>query len=193
MNTPSLPKLIAAASLTAGAALFLTACGGNSEKAKTAYGETTQAIEPETRPVDGLLLAEAPTDVRPIGAVLAEPKVGDTVTVTGRIGGTTEPFGEGYALFLMADESVMFCDEMADATHCPTPWDACCEDLDKLRANRALVQFVDEVGEVLTIDLQQAAGLSGLDKVIVTGTISQVGADGAVIINASGLYRPKAG
>jgi len=111
-----------------------------------------------------------------------------SVVLQGRIGGTLKPFTDGFAVFVLADEAVMFCDEMGD-DHCPTPWDACCEDPAKLKIHRLTVQFTDETGFPLNQSLQGWNGLSENQTVTVKGNIQRQ-ADGHPLLIATGI-RPR--
>ncbi len=166
------------------ATLFLSACSGPD-------GEATQSTDTAlSEPAaSDLFLETAPESAQPIASLVQTAQPGDSVTVSGQIGGTTEPFGEGYALFMLADESLVFCNEMSDEDHCPTPWDACCEDPDKLRNSRAMIQIVDEAGEVRTGSLKGDTRLRELDSIVLSGTVIRSQEDGGLVINARKLYR----
>jgi hypothetical protein len=131
-------------------------------------------------------------DTRPFGAIPVQAareqlKPGDEAIVHGQIGGMENPFLDGYAGFVLTDTDVMFCDEMADE-HCPTPWDACCEDPDKLKQSRASVQLVDAGGEILSGSVQGFAGLSGLSHVVVKGTVAPGSTPENLILHARSIY-----
>lgn len=165
----------------AGIALCLTACGPK---------ETEDSSTPTTavNQLDSIQLLESqPTDALPVKAAREQLKPGDTAVVLGQIGGVNEPFTTGYAGFVLSDTDIEFCDEMGD-DHCQTPWDACCEDPDKLKASRASVQFVDTEGEPLNVGLKSFAGLQELSYVVVTGTVAETSTPENLIIDASGLY-----
>lgn len=167
-----------------GVALALAACGGGDDGA-----ERSPAAADSPDLAGRVFLAQRPADETPVAEVLAAPKGGETVAVTGRIGGVVEPFGKGYAVFFLADESLVFCDEMSEPDHCPTPWDACCEDPDKIRANRLLVRFADDSGDVLPFGLKGLGGLAPNDRVVVRGKAVEADAGGGTVIEAEGLWR----
>lgn len=166
------------------AASLFAACGGQTD-------QTPDSADAQSNPPaeSGLFLQDTPGPAQPIAEVVQSAQAGDSVTVSGQIGGTTEPFGEGYALFMLADESLVFCNEMSDEDHCPTPWDACCEDPDKLRNSRAMIQIIDDAGEVRTQSLKNQAGLRELEPIVLSGTVIRSHADGGLVINARKLYR----
>ena len=164
------------------ATLILSACGDSPEPSSAVPAESDS---PQS--LAGLFLDSAPANPTPVGEIVESGTPGETVTAIGRIGGAVDPFGEGYAIFFLADDSLLFCDEMGD-DHCTTPWDACCEDPEKVSTHRLLVQIPDDSGEVLPVSLKGKQGLDGLDEVIVTGTL-ETAAGGGVVIDASGIYR----
>ena len=162
-------------------ALLLTACApANKTNESSAQSENAiTALLLETTPVDALNVYEARKQAKP----------GLAIQVSGQIGGTLKPFVEGYAGFVLADPELEFCDEMGD-DHCSTPWDACCEDPDKLKSMRVSVQLVDNNGTPIQADLKQSLGIKELDEVTVIGTVAETSTDTNIIINATGLYRP---
>ncbi len=132
-------------------------------------------------------LRERPEGAIPVRQVRDGLKPGDPATLSGVIGGTLEPFVDGYAAFILADSTLLFCNEMPD-DHCDTPWDACCEDPEKLKANRVSVQFVDADNQVLNEGLKGIGGLKELSEVIVTGTLAMDSTPGNRIFLAQKLY-----
>lgn len=137
-----------------------------------------------------LFQGEISGDRMEVGALLANPPVGSVVAVEGKIGGSVSPFGEGYALFFLADEDLLFCNEMGD-DHCETPWDACCEDAARIQQNRVLVRFSDEAGQVMPGNLKGVNGLGEMDRVVVMGTVVPADA-GGIVIEGSRLERIRA-
>jgi hypothetical protein len=131
-----------------------------------------------------------PEGVRSVQAAKAELKAGDAALVFGQIGGVQEPFLEGYAGFVLGDTEIVFCNEMGE-DHCPTPWDACCEDRDVLKASRASVNFVDERGQVIPVGMRGLGGLVELSEVVVKGVIAQTSTPDNLIIEATGIYLPR--
>ena len=165
------------------ALLGLIGCGGPEKTSEVSSEPSPAVAEIESR-----FTTSPPTDAIAVGELLASTETEGTVSVVGQIGGTVSPFGEGYAVFFLADESLVFCTEM-ESDNCPTPWDACCEDPDKVKDNRLLVQFTGDSGEVLPISLNGIKNLEELRRVIVTGTlISAEG--GGVILDAKTISTP---
>ena len=177
-TTTTLPALILAALATT-----LAGCGGD-ESASTA----TARQPGETAAAEALLLPDAPAAPIPIGKARREASPGQAIVVVGQIGGTLNPIGGRHASFVLADEDILFCNEMPD-DHCETPWDACCEDPEKLAANRATILFVDQTGIPLGLNLKETIDLSELERVIVEGTVSPDSTPENLVIHATGMHR----
>ena len=160
----------------------LTACGPKAGEAEVPVAAT------EAKPlINDLLLEEVPETVPGLLEAMEASDPGEEFVFTARVGGMKTPISDGYAGFVVADEILVFCDEMGDNGHCPTPWDACCEDSDKLIESRAFVQFVDDSGNLLEMDLKATAGIKENDTVVVKGRLSPDSAPRSTIIIASGL------
>ncbi len=161
--------------------LFLAAC------APSATEETvtqTTTIEPGS-----FLLSEAPGNAVPVAEIVKTGSPGDSVVVEGVIGGLLHPFTQGYASFVLGDDAIVYCNEMAEPDHCPTPWDACCVDSDILKASRLVIQMLDQQGMPLETDLKSSLSLKELDELIIVGEVAEGSTPSNVIINASGIYR----
>lgn len=117
-----------------------------------------------------------------------QPVPGTSLTVTGRIAGDVHPFTEGYAAFILADDSLVFCNEV-EGDQCATPWDACCEASEKIKAARLSVQLPGPDGRPLAESLQGVGGLKPLDLVTVTGIVAEGASAENLVLNASALYR----
>ncbi len=181
MNTKNTPSSFATALSLGALSLAITACSPSDQSSADSEADSITAAQ--------FILAEAPTDVLSVFEARQQAKPGEGIQVSGQIGGTLHPFVEGYAAFVLADPELEFCDEMGDDDHCSTPWDACCEDPDKIQSMRMSVQFVDNDGNPIQGDIKQRIGLEELDEVTVVGTVAATSTDSNVIIHASGLYR----
>jgi len=165
----------------AGAALLLfAACGDSNEPTSSVTNSASTALTGYFAdiPAEGAIgVAAARSSARP----------GDVITVRGVIGGTVTPFTDGYAMFVLSDESIAFCS--TDDEHCAQPWDACCEDPDKLAAGRALVQLVHENGAPIPLTIRGVNGLTELDSVLVTGQVAPASSPQNLILNATAIQR----
>lgn len=171
-------KSLSAYGATALTALFMTACGPS---------DAPESLIPENVFAQTRFLAERPAKAVSVGEIRSTVVPGREVAIAGLIGGTLEPFVDGFAAFVLADPSIRFCDEIPDE-HCATPWDACCEDPDKLRDNRVSVQFVNADNQVLQESLKGVGGLRELSQVIVTGTLSEDSTPENINLLAEKLY-----
>jgi hypothetical protein len=144
------------------------------------------AVQPAA-PAQPFALAQPPAEAPSLLEALANAKEGESFLFSARIGGMAEPMMEDLAAFVVADEVLVFCDEMANPGHCPTPWDACCEDPDKIADARAFVQFLDAEGSPITANLREVIGMEENDTVIVKGRLSPDATAENPIILAEGL------
>lgn len=175
-------KLIIIALNGALAALF-SGCG----KSEDSPAETVDSASAQLgTAAGGPLLAERPAETVALAAALkGVPELGE-VTVQGRVGGTREPITEGFAAFVLADEAIWFCDE-GEEDHCPTPWDACCENPETVKALRVLVQFADEDGLPRRGDLLKQLGIGPNQTIAVTGQFV-TDAQGNRLLNAREVW-----
>lgn len=160
--------------------LLLSGCGSEPQ--------TGDAVSASETALNHIWLEQAPTEALSVQAARATLAPGDAVVVRGQIGGMTEPFFDGFAGFVLADTDLTFCDEMGD-NHCATPWDACCEDPDKLQGARLTVQFIGPDGIPLDESLKSLRGLTGLNEVIVVGKVAEQSTAENLLIDATGLYQ----
>lgn len=128
--------------------------------------ETSPAhIRTSPAPESAFLLTEKPAGAKGVAEARESTEDEQPITVTGRIGGSEEPFVEGLAAFTIVDPSVPHCS--ADEG-CPTPWDYCCQQ-DQMRENKAMVKLVDAEGNPVARDARTVLGVEGLSTVIVQG------------------------
>jgi hypothetical protein len=125
------------------------------------------AAEPDAPTADAsFLLKEEPKNAADVLAVRKDAKDQQDVVVVGRIGGRTNPWVRGSAVFSIVDRSLKPCNEIPGDT-CETPWDYCCEaDLPKATL---LVIVADEKGKVLKKDARELLGVKELDTVVIQG------------------------
>ncbi len=175
-SNPIVSRVVIA--LVSVSALALSACKPQSDE------NLTVQASPE---ILSLFVEGTPEGADPVKAVIgAQP--GAKVVVTGVIGGVLHPFTEGYASFVLADDTLLFCNEMED-DHCETPWDACCEDPDKIRQMRLVVQAVDAEGLPVEQGLRGVGGLKELDVVTVSGVVDPQSTPDNLIVNLTSIVR----
>lgn len=173
-------RLLAIVALTT---LSLAACDKPAATTSKPQPATTTAVIPAI-----VFLAAAPADAKEVKAAKTDAKVGDTVTIHGRIGGSHEPFVDGRAIFTLIDMELPPCNANPDDT-CKTPWDYCCESKSDIAAAAATIQLVDDAGAPLKAALKGAGNLKELDELIVVGKVAQAEPGKLLVVNAQGIYR----
>ena len=177
-----------AAAVVVALCLALTGCGDAADTGAAA-ADAVNAADAEPG-LAAFVLESEPGGAIPVAEARNTAQPGEAITVFGRIGAADTPFGRNYATFVLGDEAILYCDEMGD-DHCPTPWDACCEDPDKIATHRASVQFVAD-GRPVEGSMHGVGGLSELDAVVVTGEVNAASTPDNLVIDATGVFRRSA-
>lgn len=127
------------------AVVTLTAGCGSSGNPSPGNGDASKGKAALTARIDGqsYLLAAEPAGVRGVIDTRKTAKDGDEIVVAGQVGGSTKPFTEGRASFLIVDPSLKPSDE------CDTPWDFCELPNKEVAAARLTVKFVGADGKTL--------------------------------------------
>ncbi len=165
--------------------LVIAAC--EKKPAVPAAPATAGASGSELALPSGFFLAAAPKEAVEVKDSKPKAKVGETVTIIGRIGGSREPFVDGRAIFTLVDTRLKACGEGAEEDGCKTPWDYCCEPRKELTANMATVRIVGADGQPLKSGLKNVQGLKPLARVTVVGTVAEA-EGGVLVVNASGVH-----
>lgn len=129
------------------------------------------------------LLNEEPANACCIADVRQSIADRQEIVVFGRIGGVPDPWTPGRAAFVIADPAVDF---EAHEHECS---DACafCKTKQDTAATMALVQFLDDSGNVLTTDARKLFNVTAGQMVVVRGHAG-TDAAGHLVISATGLY-----
>ena len=133
------------------------------------------------------------TDIEPAGALPVEEvkktaRVGDTVTISGRVGGSKNPFVDERAVFTLVGPGLPACSDNPD-DKCSEPWDYCCESKADIAAHSATIQVVETDGRPAAVGLKGAHGMKELSSVSVVGTGGT--AEGPnLVVNATKIYIP---
>jgi hypothetical protein len=166
--------------------LYLAAASGcSSETSLPAVAETSAAA------VDGdqYLLETEPEGLAGVIAVRESASDGDDVVITGRIGGSANPWVNGRAAFSIVDHALTACSDIpGDA--CEKPWDYCCQ-TDKLPTSTALVKFVDDAGRPLAIDSRELLSVKELQTVVVRGKAQRDDAGNLTVLASQVFVRPE--
>ncbi len=146
----------------------------------------TAVVADETIP-STVFVKEKPKDAKDVRESKPAVKVGDKVTLKGRVGGRKEPFVKSRAIFTVADSRLVACNEKPGDT-CKFPWDFCCETPESLKANTMTVQIVGADKKPLKVTAENAGGLKPLSKVIVVGVVREVTKEGAFVVDAEQIF-----
>ena len=128
-----------------------------------------------------LVLSAEPAGVKGVIAIRKEAKDGDEVVVAGQVGGSTKPFTEGRAGFLIVDPS------LKPTAECESPWDFCEYPAKEVAAARLSVKFVDADGKTIGTGARELFGIAELSRVVVKGKVRRDDKDNIVVV-ASGIY-----
>jgi hypothetical protein len=124
-------------------------------------------------------LASEPSGV--ISVTELKTSTADEVAVVGRIGGESNPWVDGMAAFMLADEAVL------DRCKVTCTDKVCTCHTKELNEATVLVKFVDKDGEPLPVDSRELLKVSELDRVIVKGR-AQRDQEGNVVVVAGGIF-----
>lgn len=133
------------------------------------------------------VLAEAPSGTASIYDAKRALEQSPEVVLTGRIGaGKHDPWEKGKATFVISDAAVEPSGHEQDPNHdkdnCPF-----CKRRSSPAETTAIVQFVDDQGEVLAVDAQQLLDAQRDQLVIVRGK-GQVNGLGTLVVSVQGIY-----
>ena len=132
----------------------------------------------------GWRLAAALEGAVDVAVAKTTAKEGDTITLRGKIGGRMEPLTESSGLIVLMDPKVPSCADNPD-DGCSTPWDYCCETSETISANAVTVQVRDSGGDPVALP---EGVFSGLDELVVVGTVAPRANDDTLVLHATGVY-----
>ena len=170
-------------SVIALSALLLSSCSGD-PSGDSAEGSGS-APDSKITPV---FVASAPADPIPVIKAREKATPGSEVTVTGKIAGVANPFTEGFASLVLADESLQTCD-LIPGDQCETPWDACCVAPEDIKAQRMTIQIPDGSGMPVAESLKGVNGLKEMDVLVVKGTVDGSSTPENLILNAAAIFK----
>ena len=142
-----------------------------------------------------VILAEIPDNFKfseDLGASISVCEFRETNNTTkdyiveGFIGGRKNPFAENRAIFILGDNTLETCDEKSDDS-CPTPWDVCCEDRNKILSSTISVQILDANGSIINGTLQGVSGIDSGKKIKISGKLNTKSTAEAIIMNAEAI------
>lgn len=133
----------------------------------------------------GVDVKPLPPGALELSAAMKAAKVGETITVRGRVAMSQDAFVKNRAVFTIVDEA-------ADKGCCPSNADKLPETSCNIPAeSKATVQIVDERGRTLRNELSGVGGLKPGAEVFVIGKVQAANGKDALVINATGLHVPK--
>ena len=168
------------------AAIIISAIGCDQRSEDNSLPSTSIVSIPES-----VLLKTKPEGSVSISQARNSAKPGDTIVVSGEIGGRkNDTFSPTLSTFFLADsDAIMNCIKKHGSDGCPTPWDYCCEPKEKVIASIAFIQFKSqEIGKVATQSFRGWNGLKELSQVTIKGTVDSTSSPNAIIINLEGIY-----
>lgn len=133
---------------------------------------------------ESFYIKDAPPGAQSVASARQNTKSGDEVIVTGRVGGSAQPFVNGAAAFSIVDNSEKSC--LEDGSACAVPWDYCCTDPKTLAEKGASVEFVQGEQRVGA----SVRGFHGVDHLKVVTVVGKAKKDeaGNLTILARGIY-----
>lgn len=169
--------------ITALAAILPLAACNESENDATSSSTNTQ---PTSNASPEWLLASMPADPVTVVNARETAKEGDTITITGLIGGRMDALSNEASVFVLVDESLHNpC--VGEDDHCATPWDYCCTSREVIASNLATVRLVGPDGRTLSQDLRRF-GIEELDKVVIVGSVDPRPTPEVLNIKAEKIY-----
>jgi hypothetical protein len=138
------------------------------------------------------VLAAAPKG-EPLSIVNAKAAAqpGEEITITGRIMGSSSPFVEGRAAFMLADPGVLTACSDHPGDECETPWDCCCDSKEDKKRGTVTVQIIDANGRVLKEPIEDIGGIKKLATLTVTGKVAEGSTADLLILNATAIQAAK--
>ena len=154
---------------------------------KSSSGNAGSGAKAAVLPAD-LFVKNEPADAKSVLEVKVDAKAGDAIVISGRIGGSTDPFVAERALFTIVDKRVPICGEVTKEDTCKTPWDYCCEPADNLANHSATIQVVGADGRPLKTGLGNIAALKPTNEVVVKGKVAQKEGSKILVVNAESIF-----
>lgn len=163
-------------------------CGSPEQKQAAAPAKPAAPEPPPVELPETLLAKDALPDAVGVVAARKDVEPGKEIVLTGFIGGRGKPFVDGRAIFTLADSKALTQCDAKPGDGCKTPWDACCDDPDKIKASIASIQIVDGDGIVLKRELEGFGGIVSGSTVSVKGKIAPGSTSDALIVNAEQIH-----
>lgn len=158
-------------------------CDGASNSTPTPVASGTATVIPAASFMSG----DKPENTPGLTDVKAESNVGDKVMFEARVGGRTDVFVDGMAIFVAADPRLVSCDQRP-GDHCKVPWDYCCEDFEKMKLGTATIQIMDSTGLPYEVSAEGQGGIAPLKTIVVQGVVSEKDENGTFVVDANSIW-----
>ncbi len=159
---------------------LVVGCGSAGESSATASQEKPINIDGSK-----FLLAEEPENAMGVIEARETAEDGKRLVLVGRIGGSTNPWIEGRAAFMLLDASMSVVEEGEECEEGEICNGDCCSN-ERVHCT-ALVKVVDAEGHLVTIDSRELLGLTESDMVVVAGKAKK-DESGNFVMLANGVY-----
>ncbi len=168
--------------------LFATVALLASCKEKPESDAATAKPAAETSAALQAVLAAAPKgEPQSIVNAKTTAKPGEEITITGRIMGSSSPFVDGRAAFILGDPGVLTACSDNPGDECETPWDNCCDSKEDKKRGTVTVQIIDADGRVLKEPVEDVGGIKKLATLTVTGKVAEGSTADLLILNATAI------
>lgn len=133
------------------------------------------------------VLPAEPGDVEGVLDVQEGYQAPRDVVIVGQIGGVKNPWSTGKAVFILADP-IMLMEQDTDHVCQDAGCKFCARKrINKLKEGLAVVEFKDDVGEIVPIDARELFDIAESQMVVVRGR-AHVNDLGCLVVSANGLY-----
>lgn len=148
-------------------------------------GVSAHHVNPVSMDGSKYVLADQPDGAIGVIAARKSANDGEPIVVVGRIGGSTNPWIEGRAAFMLLDASMLLVANGTENTEGEVCLDDCCAS--ELAESTTLVKVVDTDGKVLAADARQLLGVAANDMVVVRGKANKDDGGNFVVV-ADGIH-----
>ncbi len=165
--------------------LALAAC--TAEKDEGSAASTAAAPAAASAALDAVFQASVEGEPAAIHRARVDAGAGDELVLKGRVMGSSSPFVEGRAAFIIGDEEKLTACSDNPGDECETPWDNCCDSKELKQEGIASIQVLGPDGRVLREGIEGVGGLEKLSRVVVSGTVAEGSGADNLVINAKAI------
>jgi hypothetical protein len=155
-------------------------CGGSSSAELSSVTTTSASFDGSK-----YVLRDEPDGAIGVIEARESAKHGEPIVVVGRIGGSTNPWIEGRAAFMLLDASMMLVANGTESAEGEICMDECCAA--ERGASTTLVKVVDDNGRVLAADARKLFGVTENAMIVVRGKANK-DESGNFVVLADGIH-----